>query len=107
VITTIMVDRLAPCIPNKNWKHKESCHLFIASPEIERLHIFAEGLGLKREWFQGKDRSLPHYDLTASKYKLALEMGAVLVDRYVMHAVMRLFRRKQGVSRPGWGNANT
>ena len=58
----------------------------------EELHEFAARLGLKREWFQdptvnGKPKAVPgeriaenwHYDVTASKRKLALQLGAVAV----------------------------
>ncbi|HSN20422.1 MAG TPA: DUF4031 domain-containing protein [Usitatibacter sp.] len=59
-----------------------SCHLMIEHDEhgqldLERLHAFAESIGLQRGWFQAG--SMPHYDLTPSKRKLALAMGAVFV----------------------------
>ena len=64
----------------------------------EELHEFASRLGLRREWFQdpmvnmmsAKIGRLPkvgsyeaeswHYDITASKRKLAIALGAVVVE---------------------------
>jgi hypothetical protein len=45
---------------------------------IEELHDFAARLGLRRSWFQSKPGrpDHDHYDLTASKRALALELGA-------------------------------
>jgi hypothetical protein len=42
-------------------------------------HAFAGRLGLRRSWFQG-DTTFAHYDLTASKRKLALEKGATHIE---------------------------
>jgi hypothetical protein len=55
-----------------------SAHL-TADVESE-LHDFADKLGLRRAWFQASPPSShPHYDLTPSKQKLALKLGAKLV----------------------------
>lgn len=54
------------------------CHL-ATDGNIAELHRFAEGLGLKIEWFQCID-SNPHYDITASKRRLAITNGAVSVS---------------------------
>lgn len=36
---------------------------------IEELHIFAQSIGLKREWFQSHPRH-PHYDVFGSPARL-------------------------------------
>ena len=54
-----------------------SCHL-TTDGTLDDLHVFARRLGMKREWFQDH-RLAPHYDLTAGRRALALEMGAVFV----------------------------
>ena len=41
---------------------------------IAELHEFAQGIGLKREWYQ--KTSLPHYDLMGSKIRMAITAGA-------------------------------
>lgn len=49
------------------------CHLFADTrPE---LHAFAEGLKLRRSWFQDHPTQW-HYDITATKRQVALRMGA-------------------------------
>jgi hypothetical protein len=60
------------------WRYGESCHMTCS--DLGTLHRFAERLGLKRAWFQNHVRpELAHYDLTASKRRKALELGAVFV----------------------------
>lgn len=53
--------------------YNEWCHM-VSTNNLVELHEFAERLGLKREWFQ--DKRMPHYDLTASKRRLAVKLGA-------------------------------
>lgn len=74
----IMVDELSRPIRSRHRAFAAgSCHLMTDGP-IEILHAFAHRLGLQREWFQ--DHPLhPHYDLTASKRRQALKLGAVFV----------------------------
>lgn len=60
---------------------KPSCHMSTDdySPAgLESLHRFAEGIGMRRSWFQD-DEIMPHYDLTPSKRILAVKRGAVAV----------------------------
>lgn len=70
---SVYVDKLRYWPPSSKWSYPASCHLYADS--VEELHRFAESLGLKRSWFQDRPR-FPHYDLTASKRKLALKKGA-------------------------------
>ena len=50
------------------------CHLF--GTDLEELHLFAKGIGLRKEWFQDKP-GFPHYDITPVKRNMALLRGAV------------------------------
>lgn len=62
------------------WKLGPSCHM-IADTESE-LHEMAAKIGMKRSWFQNKNKhSLPHYDLVASRRKAAISQGAIEIDR--------------------------
>ncbi|MGH9801680.1 MAG: DUF4031 domain-containing protein [Blastocatellia bacterium] len=73
--------------PFRYW-HRRCGHL-VSDTSIEELHEFADGLGLRREWFQQK--SIPHYDLTGSVYELAIERGATLVSsREIVRRAVRL-----------------
>lgn len=47
-------------------------HLFADS--TEELHAFAARLGLRRDWFQ--QGSIPHYDVSQTKRRAALQLGA-------------------------------
>lgn len=56
---------------------KHSCHM-ATDGDVEALHVFAEGIGLKRTWFQNH-HSVPHYDLTPPRRFAAVRAGAVEV----------------------------
>lgn len=71
----VFVDEMQPCVPNKNWKYSENCHMFTFG-NLRFLHALADAIGLKREWFQDPFGSMPHYDLTASRRAVALRLGA-------------------------------
>lgn len=66
---------------NYGWKLGPSCHL-IADTE-EELHAMAVKIGMKRSWFQhgGRNEGMPHYDLVASKRRLAVANGTIEITR--------------------------
>lgn len=72
-----MVDELVTFPTSLRVFKAGSCHLTTDGP-IDALHAFARKLGMKRSWFQDHPLA-PHYDLTASKRAMALELGAVFV----------------------------
>ncbi|MGH9845256.1 MAG: DUF4031 domain-containing protein [Blastocatellia bacterium] len=73
--------------PIRYWLRR--CGHLVSDTSVEELHTFAEGLGLRREWFQAK--SIPHYDLTGAVYDLAIERGAVLVSsREIVRRAVRI-----------------
>lgn len=82
----VYIDKLR----NWGWKHGPSCHLYADSNE--ELHAFAARLGLKREWFQPSS-SGPHYDITASKRRLAVTLGAIEHTDREMVEHMRAWRK--------------
>lgn len=73
---TVYVDKYLPWMIQGKPKWTDGGHLF--GTDLAELHLFANSIGLKIEWFQGKD--FPHYDLTASKRRLAIRNGATIVD---------------------------
>lgn len=59
--------------PSGQWAH------LWTDGSVDELHIFAQSIGLRREWFQvsrGISGEFPHYDVTPSKRKQALRQGA-------------------------------
>ncbi len=87
---SVYVDDMRYCIPNKKWRWKQACHLF-ADTEKE-LYQFAKSIHLKRNWFQNK--TIPHYDLTSGKRKLAIAKGAIAVSDKKLVAIIRKYRRQ-------------
>ncbi|GER94827.1 hypothetical protein A45J_2714 [hot springs metagenome] len=62
-----------------NQIYTDRTHL-ITTGHLEGLHAFAQSIGLKREWFQGKGR-FPHYDLTTPRASArAQQAGAILIN---------------------------
>lgn len=61
------------------FRNMKMCHLI--ADTLDELHEFADKLGLHREWFQ-PSVNLPHYDISQSKRKLAIELGAI-TDRII------------------------
>jgi len=68
------VDELFYTERTPRWPYDRACHL--TADTLSELHEFAERIGMKRAWFQ-EHRRHPHYDLTASKRRLAVRLGAV------------------------------
>ena len=87
---SVYVDSMMTCIRNRNWPYKEVCHL-VANTRRE-LHVFAQSIGLKRTWFQNK--TMPHYDLTRNKRRLAVRQGAIEIDQEQFVALLRKQRIK-------------
>lgn len=73
---SVYVDKMMPCLVNKNWKWPTCCHL--VADTIKELHNFAHKLKLKKSWYQHK--TLPHYDLTTNKRHQALKLGAIEIS---------------------------
>lgn len=82
----VYVDDLTPCIPNPNWRWRESCHLI--ADTLEELHTFAASIGMRRAWFQNDSR-LPHYDLNSKRRGVAVRQGAVQLSRREFVSKMR------------------
>ncbi len=70
---TVYVDQLSPTVRTRYWRYREACHLVADSQE--ELHVFARRLRLKRQWYQDHGK-YPHYDLTASRRRVAVRLGA-------------------------------
>lgn len=52
------------------------CHMWTDTGDEEELHTFATRIGLKREWFQNREK-FPHYDLTGAMPTRAVAAGAI------------------------------
>lgn len=59
------------------------CHMF--SPDLAELHAMAERIGMSQRWFQNPLTmavSWPHYDIDEQRRSLAIDLGAIICDRY-------------------------
>lgn len=73
----IHVDFEQGCVPNRRWKWDTVSHLTCdPGDDLQTLHQFAAGIGLKRSWFQPRGGVMPHYDLTPGKRFQAIRAGA-------------------------------
>jgi len=62
---------------------------------LDELHEMADAIGMRREWFQ--DKRYPHYDVNDERRAMALELGAIAVDRREIVMVMRRYRAANGL----------
>lgn len=79
-------------------RYKTFSHMW-SDTSIEELHVMADRIGLRREWFQLKVVEpafdayrlwRAHYDVTPHKRRLAIQLGAMemeLIDYYRDHPV--------------------
>lgn len=96
---TVYVDALLPCVPNKNWRYRKSCHM-IADTKDELLE-FADLLGLSWSWLQST--RILHFDLTENKRAAAVRLGAVEIDRETFVSKLK-GDQKHGKERPASNN---
>jgi hypothetical protein len=78
----ILVDPPLPYTKVKGYRGRrtEWCHM-VSTVSEDELHAFADRLGLRRDWFQGRHNgaSSAHYDLARSVRAQAVRLGAVEV----------------------------
>ena len=63
-------------VDNMQAKYKRMKMSHMMADTLEELHAMALKIGMKREWFQ-EHKKYPHYDVSISRRKLAVEHGAV------------------------------
>lgn len=68
----VYVDPLMRHGGSESFRWSNSCHCYADSVE-ELLEFCVRRLRMKSEWFQNK--RVPHFDLNANKYRLALAQG--------------------------------
>lgn len=65
------------------------CHMIADTPD--ELRTMAERIGVAVRWFQSA-ASVPHFDIAKSKKALAIQFGAVELDRREFVATMKRIR---------------
>jgi hypothetical protein len=83
---SVYVDPVMAHGGSDTFRWERSCHMYADS--LGELHAMALSIGLKRSWFQDKDK-LPHYDLVGTKRKAAVDAGAIEHTREQMVQFMR------------------
>lgn len=75
------------------WRGRMWCHLL--ADDLDELHRFAERVGVPRGSFQ--DRRFPHYDLSAERREIAVELGALQVSFREIIVVARRLREQRAL----------
>ena len=70
------------------------CHMLADTDE--ELHAMAAKIGVARRWHQYPGTIKSHYDICLSKRALALQHGAMLIDRAKLVQIIRARRAAQG-----------
>lgn len=72
------------------------CHMF--ADTAEELHHMADAIGSQRRWYQAPDAprpaSFPHYDVSLSRRQIAVEKGAIEVDRRRGYEIRKAVRQR-------------
>lgn len=63
--------------------------------DLDALHAMAVRIGLRRSWFQG-DKTFAHYDVMASKRRLALAAGAIEIELGELPDDVLMLNRQDG-----------
>jgi len=87
----IYVDQSIPWPKTDVWPYDTVCHLLADEPQ--ELVDFARKIGLRLEWLQSGN--FLHYDLTPSKRKKAVRMGAIPLEGKALLAKFQEMRVKQ------------
>jgi len=69
------------------YRRMKMCHM-VADSEVELLEM-ADTIGVARKWIQRPARGPVHFDICQSKRKLAVEAGAIEVDRRKLVEIVR------------------
>lgn len=80
---TVYVDRA-----RNGFRRIVMCHML--ADNLDELHAMAARIGMKSDWFQ--NQNTPHYDLSLARRKLAVQFGAVEIDRYQVAQIVRAWR---------------
>jgi hypothetical protein len=98
----LYVDSLFETIPRTSQAKRYGtswCHL-ITDGEIEELHLFAESIGLKREYFQKS--IVPHYDLTPGRRIQAVKKGAIEKPTRELSPLRLAWMKRWNGGNPDW-----
>jgi hypothetical protein len=63
------------------------CHMI--ADTVDELNEMADRIGLERKWVQKSNGGMVHYDICQSKRDLAIQNGAIEVDRRKFVELMR------------------
>jgi len=72
------------------YRHMKMCHML--ADTLPELHAMADRIGLRRAWFQS-NHGTPHYDICQAKRRLAIQAGAVEIDRRQTGELIRRLRQ--------------
>ncbi len=66
------------------------CHML--ADILPELHEMARKIGMKPEWFQNEAGQVPHYDVSVTRRREAVRLGAIDIDRRGMALLIRRLR---------------
>jgi len=81
------------------YRRMKMCHMI--ADTLQELHDTAQAIGMLREWFQ--PHSFPHYDVSLTRRKQALALGAVeLTSRQLALKIRELRQTPEYAPPPDW-----
>lgn len=88
---SVYVDLVTEHGGSKSFRWTHSCHMY--ADTLEELHAMALSIGMRRSWFQDKEK-LRHYDLVPARRKAAVALGAI---EHAREQMVQFMRSRSGV----------
>ena len=84
-------DPMPVYVDNQKNLHRGMLKCHMLADTLDELHEMAQKIGMQKQWFQ--PRSSPHYDINQQRRKLAIELGAIEINRRELVDLIRRLRR--------------
>lgn len=75
------------------YRGMKMCHM-LADSRVELLAM-VDKIGVDRKWIQHKGSYREHFDIAASKRKLAIDNGAIVISRKQLGELLKKRREEQ------------
>ena len=76
-----------------SYRGMKMCHMVADSSD--ELLVMIDRIGVDRKWIQYKGTYREHFDIAASKRRLAIELGAVVLTRRELGLFLREKKKKK------------
>lgn len=58
--------------------------IHVVADTLEELHIFAQTVGISKNWYEGVRKGHPHYDIPKGKLEIILKSAIIVRPREIL-----------------------